>query len=208
MRRLAILFVAVFVAGCGGDDETSPDSLRGRLLPASEVPGFKVKRTFEWENAVDYVVQGLFVSQNTRPSEVVDAVEDAGFEAGAGEILSMGGEGPEMSVLAAKFASDDGARDVRDRLHQEDLKQPCYGVCSQIQSDVTVSGIPDARGAQTVPDPNPPPDAPHPFEGYAVEFTVGSYLYVVNGGGGPGQLEKQDVLDAATALYQQVKDED
>lgn len=177
----------------------------------SEVPDFKVRRTLEWENAVDYVVQGLFISQNTRPSEVVDVVEDAGFEAGAGEILhgaSAMGHGPEIRVLAAKFASDDGARDVRDRLHREDLTQPCYGVCSQIQSDVVVSGIPDAKGAQTVPDPNPPPDAPPPFEGYAVEFTFGSYLYVVNGGGDVGQLQKQDVLDAAAALYAQVKDED
>jgi hypothetical protein len=210
--RLRVGFVALLLAlaaGCGGDDEASPDSLRGRLLPAAEVRGFKVKRTFEWENAVDYVVQGLFVSQNTRPSEVVDVVEDAGFEAGAGEILTTGGAmGPEISVLAAKFASDDGARDVRDRVHQEDLTQPCYGACSQIQSDVAVSGIPDAKGAQSVPDPNPPPDAPHPFEAYAVEFTVGSYLYVVNGGGEPGQLEKQEVLDAASALHQQVKDDD
>src|SRR5688500_11449292 len=108
MRRLAVLLVALFVAGCGGDDETSPDSLRSRLLPASEVPGFKVKRTFEWDNAVDYVVQGLFISQNTRPSEVIDVAEDAGFEAGAGEILSQGGMSAEVSVLAARFASDDG----------------------------------------------------------------------------------------------------
>lgn len=206
---LLALLVAALVVGCGGgDDESSPDSLRSRLLPASEVPDFKVKRTLEWENAVDYVVQGLFISQNTRPSEVIGVVEDAGFEAGAGEILSTGAMGPEITVLAAKFASDDGARDVRDRVHQEDLTQPCYGVCSQIQSDVAVSGIPDAKGAQSVPDPNPPPDAPPPFEGYAVEFTVGSYLYVVNGGGGPGQLEKQDVLDAASALYGRVKDAD
>jgi hypothetical protein len=208
VRRVAILLLAAFVAGCGGDDETSPDSLRSRLLPASEVPDFKVERTFEWENAIDYVAQGLFVSENTRPSEVVDVVEDAGFEAGAGEILARGAMGPHMSVLVAKFGSDDGARDVRDRVHQEDLTQPCYGACSQIQSDVAVSGIPDAKGAQSVPDPNPPPDAPHPFEAYAVEFTVGSYLYVVNGGAEPGQLEKQDVLDAATALYEQVKDDD
>jgi hypothetical protein len=208
LRRLAILFVAALLAGCGGDDETSPESLRSRLLPASEVPGFKLKRTFEWDNAVDYVVQGLFVSQNTRPSEVIDVVEGAGFEAGAGEIFSQGGEGPDISVLAAKFASGDDAREVRDRVHQEDLTQPCYGVCSQIQSDVAVSGIPDAKGAESVPDPNPPPDAPPPFEGYAVEFTVGSYLYVVNGGGGPGHLEKRQVLDAATALYRQVRDEE
>jgi hypothetical protein len=230
MRRLAILFVAVFVAGCGGDDETSPDSLRGRLLPASEVPGFKVKRTFEWDNAIDLTAQGFFLPQSTAPSEVVEVAEEAGFEAGVGEQLERG-LGSGIFVIAAKFASDDGARDMLDRLHREDLQQPCYGACSQIQSEMQVSGIPDAKGAQSRPNPKPPPNAPPPFQAYAVEFTVGPYLYVVGGSGpvpmpgaspeapggppaappGGGQLEtveKQQVLDAATALYNHVKDED
>jgi hypothetical protein len=211
VRRLSALFallvVAAVAAGCGGDDDgTSPESLKSRLLPASEVQGFKVRRTFEWDNAVDYTVQGVFFSESTRPSELVGVIEDAGFEAGAGQEFSKGGMGPGMSVRAVKFASGEGAEDVRDRLHQEDLTQPCYGVCSQIQSDLTVSSIPGAKGAQSVPDPKPPPNAPPPFEGYAVEFTLGPYLYVVNGGGGPGQLKKEQVLDAATALYDRVKD--
>jgi hypothetical protein len=202
------LLLALPLAACGGDDETSPESLRSRLLPAAEVPDYKVERTFEWDHPADYVVQGLFIAQSTRPSEVIDVVEDAGFEAGAGEIFAKGAEGPHIHVLAAKFGSDDAARDVRDRVHQEDLKQPCYGACSQIQSDVAVSGIPDSRGAQSVPDPNPPPDAPPPFEAFAVEFTVGPYLYIVGGGAEPGRLKRQQVIDAATALYQQVKDDD
>jgi hypothetical protein len=209
VRRLAVLLApllaAALVAGCGGDDETSPQSLKNRLLPASEVPGFKVRRTFEWDNAIDLTAQGFHLPQGTPPSEVVEVAEEAGFEAGAGEELEKE-KGPGMSVIAVKFASDDGARDMLERLHQEDLKQPCYGVCSQIQSDLTISGIPGAKGAQSRPDPLPPPNAPPPFDGYAVEFTVGSYLYVVSGGGGPGQLKKEQVLDAATALYQQVKD--
>jgi hypothetical protein len=209
VRRLAVLVLAVLVAGCGGgDDESSPASLKTRLLPASEVPGFKVERSFEWDNAIDLTDQGLFVSENTRLSDVVDVIEEAGFEAGAGEALSKGRMGPGMTVLAAEFASDDGAEDVRDRLHQENLKQPCYGACSQIQSGLPVTGIPDAKGAQTVPNPKPPPNAPPPFEGYAVEFTIGPYLYVVNGGGPPGSGMKNRVVDAATALYEQVKDSD
>jgi hypothetical protein len=208
VRRLAVLLLAAFVAGCGGDDdESSPASLTTRLLPASEVPGFDVERRFEWENAIDFTVEGVFLSQNTRPSELVDVIEDAGFEAGAGEVLSKSRMGPSMTVSAANFASDEGAEDVRDRLHQEDLKQPCYGACSQIQSEVAVSGIPDATGAQSLPDPKPPPNAPPPFEAYAVEFTVGRHLYVVNGSGGPNELEKDQVLDAATALYERVKAE-
>ena len=233
MRRAALLAVALaaIVAGCGGggDDGSSEASLSGRLLPAGKVPGFKLKRTFDWDNAIDLTAQGFFLPQSTPPSEVVEVAEEAGFESGVGEELEkeMGGG---MIVIAVKFASDDGARDMLDRLHQEDLKQPCYGVCSQIQSELQVSGIPDAKGAQSRPDPNPPPKAPPPFVGYAVEFTVGPYLYVVggsgpvpqplgaaggppggpppgrSGGGQPPVLKKQQVLDAATALYQQVKD--
>jgi hypothetical protein len=202
------MLVVTLFAGCGGDDETSPDSLSSRLLPASELPGFKVKRTFEWDKAVDYAVQGVFFSENTKPSELVGVIEDSGFEAGAGQDFAQGAMGPGISVRAVKFASSEGAEDVRDRLHQEDLTQPCYGVCSQIQSAFTVTGIPDALGAQSRPDPVPPANAPPPFEGYAVEFAVGPYLYVVAGGGEPGSLGRERVLDAAAALYQRVKDED
>jgi hypothetical protein len=229
VRRLALvpfLLVAVLLAGCGGDDETSPESLNSRLLPASEVPGFKVKRRFEWDNAIDLTAQGFFLPQSTPPSEVVEVAEEAGFEAGVGEELEMK-MGLGMIVIAAKFGSDDGARDMVDRLHRENLQQPCYGVCSQIQSDLPVTGIPDAKGAQSLPDPKPPPNAPPPFVGYAVEFAVGPYLYVVgasgpapepgaptgtprqpaprSGGGQPPILKKQQVLDAAAALYKQVK---
>lgn len=45
---LGFVLAAVAVAGCGGDDEeASPAGLEGRLLPASEVPGFKRERAFE-----------------------------------------------------------------------------------------------------------------------------------------------------------------
>jgi hypothetical protein len=207
---LVALLFALVVVGCGGDgdDESSAADLKSRLLPVEEVPGFKRHRGFEWANATDFAVQGLFLSENTRPSEIIEVIEDAGFEDAVGEELSQGPESPGMNVLVARFASDSGAREVQDRLHQEDLTQPCYGVCSQISSDLRVPSIPDAKGAQSVPDPEPPANAPPPFEGYAVEFTIGSYLYVVNGGGPPGAGMKPRVLDAAAALYEQVKDED
>jgi hypothetical protein len=212
VRRLpiAVLLVTVIVAGCGGGDgdESSVADLKSRLLPVEEVPGFKRHRTFEWANATDFAVQGLFVSENTKPSEIIEDIEDADFEDAVGEELFKGRQGPGIKVLVARFASDSGARDVQDRLHQEDLTQPCYGACSQILSDLPVSGIPDATGAQSVPDPNPPPNAPPPFEGYAVEFTIGSYLYVVDGGGPPGAGMKPRVLEAAEALYDQVKNKE
>ena len=211
----AVLVLIALVAGCGGGDDEEPSkALEGRLLPVSKLPGFKLRRTFEWDNAIDLTAQGFLLPESTPPSEVVEVAEEAGFKAGVGEFLEQE-NGPGMAVIAAKFGSDDGARDMLDRLHQEDLKQPCYGVCSQIQSNLPVIGIPDARGAQSRPDPKPPPDAPPPFNAYAVEFTVGPYLYVVGGmgpallpGGGARTIEKKQVLDAANALYQQVKDKD
>jgi hypothetical protein len=204
---IAVLLLAAILAGCGGDDgnESAVADLKSRLLPVEEVPGFKRHRTFEWVNATDFVVQGVIFSENTKPSELIEVIADAGFEDAVGEELFKDRMGPGMKVLVARFASDSGARDAQDRLHQEDLTQPCYGACSQILSDLTVPKIPDAKGAQSVPDPNPPANAPPPFEGYAVEFTIGSYLYVVDGGGPPGAGMKPRVLQAAQALYDQVK---
>ena len=72
--------------------------------------------------AVDYVVHGSS-SRRTPAFQARRRAEDASFEAGAGEILPKGGIGPELSVLAAKFAADDDARGVRDRLHRKNLQQ-------------------------------------------------------------------------------------
>jgi hypothetical protein len=208
--RLALvaLLATGALAGCGDDDDDGGDGasaadLKKQLLPESDVPGYKVQRTFAWDNATDAVVQGLFLPEETPPSRGVEVYEDAGFEAGAGEQLVKGNpfEGPHAAVVVIEFGSEDGARDALDFVHGEDLKQPCFAVCSVNPREMAVDGIPGAKGAQLLPLRNPPDNAPPPFEAYAVEFTVGARLFVVGGSGGPEQVDKTFVLDAAKRYY-------
>jgi hypothetical protein len=198
------------LGGCGGDDDgTSPASLTGELLPASEIPGFKVVREFEWDNPIDFVGEGLHLPESTPPSDAVEAFENTGFEAAAGEFLVKGEpfQGPGAAVDVVQLGSDDDAREALDYVRSEALKQPCFAVCSVEGREFSVSGIPGAKGVELTPLPEPPPDAPPPFESFSVGFTDGSRLYVVSLDGGPGQVEKGEAVSAAKALYDRATSE-
>jgi hypothetical protein len=202
---LVVLLTVLALVGCGDDDDgDAAADLRDQLLAPADAAGFDLEREFEWTDPIDLAAEGLFISQNTKPSDFVESIEDAGFESGAGQIF-MKGHGPGLNVVVAQFDSEDGAREALDLIHEEDLKQPCFGSCSSEGKEFSVEGIPGAVGAQQLPVPNPPPDAPPPFDSYAVEFTDGSTLYVVNGGGPPGSIKKSDVLDVAEKLYGDAK---
>jgi hypothetical protein len=203
---LTALSLGVLV-GCGEDDEgTSPASLRSQLLPASEVPGFKIQRKFDWDNPIDLVHEGLALPESTPPSRAVEVLEDAGFEAAVGKrlVVAKGNpfEGPGATVDVIQLGSDDDARETLDYVHKESLKQPCLGVCSVTGREFRVAGIPGAKGAQLTPQREPPPNAPPPFEAYGIGFTIGPRLFIVNAGGGPEQVKKGQVLSAAKALYE------
>ena len=151
------------------------------------------------------MIQGFFLPEATPPSEGVDVYEEAGFDAGAGQALVVkkgnAFEGPRASQVVIEFGSDEGAGDVLDFVHEQDLKQPCFAVCSVDPSEMAVDGIPGAKGAKLLPQKNPPPNGPPPFEAYAVEFTIGPRLYLVNAGGGPGQVKPDSIVKAAQRLY-------
>jgi hypothetical protein len=201
-----MVLLALGLAACGDDNGgTSSAELKSQLLPASDVKGFKVERSFEWDNPTDLTVQGLFLPAETKPSDAVNEIDDSGFDAAAGESLAVSKgntfNGPHMQLNVVQLGSDEDAKTVRDYIHDQDLKQPCFEVCSVDPSAIAVPGIPDAKGAQLVPQKEPPPNAPPPFEAYAVEFPIGGRLYTVQAGGGPGQIKKQQVLDAAKAFY-------
>ena len=200
----AVLSIGALV-GCGGDDDkASPASLRDQLLPASEIiPGFKSERKFDFDNPIDFVHEALPIPETTPPSQAVDAFENAGFEAGVGERFVKGQpfEGPGAAVNVAQLGSDDDAREALDYVRKEALKQPCAAVCANEGKEFAVAGIPGAKGVQQTPVPDPPPNAPPPFADYGVGFTIGSRLYLVRAGGAPGQVKKDQVLDAAEALY-------
>jgi hypothetical protein len=206
--RLALvgLFIVALV-GCGGnDDAVSPGSLKSHLLPASDVAGFEVERDLSWDNPIDFVGEGLPLPESTPPSLAVKAFEDAGFEAGVGEMLvaAKGNkfEGPHAGVAVVQLGSDDEARDALDYVRKEGLKQPCFAVCSVEGREFAVPAIPGAKGVQLTPLRQPPPDAPPPFEAYGVAFTIGPRLYMTNSGGPPGQVKKSQVLRVAEPLYE------
>lgn len=196
------------LAGCGGDDDegASAASLKRQLLPVSEWSGLKVERTFEWDNPIDAVHEGLPTPEGTPLSRSVEVFEDAGFEAGAGErLVAARGEpfhGPQVTVDVIQLGSEEGAGDALEYVSKEALKQPCFAVCSVGAEEISVPGIPGAKGSHLTPLPEPPEGAPPPFEAYGVGFTIGSRLFVVNAGAEPGQVGKQQVMDAAAALYE------
>jgi hypothetical protein len=195
------------LVGCGGgDDDTSPESLRQQLLPASELSGFKSERKFDWDNPIDFAVQGVHLPEATPPSQAVEVFEDAGFEAGVGEgfVAAKGKpfEGPRAAVDVVQLGSDDDAREALDYVRKEALKQPCFATCSVEAREFAVAGIPGAKGVHLRPLRNPPPNAPPPFESHALGFTIGPRLYLVSADGGPGQVKKSQVTSAAAALYE------
>ena len=208
--RTALVLVVVSIGaltGCGGnDDGTSPASLKDQLLPVSELPGFKTVRKVEWDNPIDFAHEGIPLPEATPLSQAVDAFEDAGFEAGVGErlVAAKGSpfEGPDANVGVAQFGSDEDARKALDYVRKEALKQPCFAVCAVDSREFAVAEIPGAKGVRHSPLRDPPPDAPPPFEDYGVAFTIGPRLYLVGGGGGPGQVKKDQVVGAARALYE------
>ena len=217
LRLMALAtLVCAAIAGCGGgdDDGASSESLRSSLPPASEFPGYKLHRIYSWEDPIDFTAQGLPVSQNTDPSDVVELVRDADFSAGAGEELASEDGSSFFSVAVAKVGSADKARKLAAQIGSEALKQPCYGTCSERSEKFAVSGIPGAEGVAQLPaktpvgqeptaaDSEPEPGAPPPFVAYGVGFTIGDTVYLVGSNGEPGKVHKAAVLQAAQKLYQ------
>lgn len=189
-------------AGCGGDDETSPASLKAQLVPASQLR-LKVEEPFEWDNPIDFMVDGFLLPAQTRHSDAIEEVDDAGFDAGYGEVQSPEGGGPGFHIDVVKFDSDDGAAEIRDYLHKQDLLQPCYAACTVNPEPLEVKGIPNAKGVRQVPlKGKSPPGAGPPFERFVVEFTIGPYLYIVDAGGPPGAMPPARFLRGAKTVYE------
>jgi hypothetical protein len=117
-------------------------------------------------------------------------------------------EGPRAAEDVVQFGSDDDARAALDYERKEALKQPCLAPCSVQSREFAVPGIPGAKGVQLTPLPDPPPDVPPPFVSYSVGFTIGPRLFLVVADGGPGQIEKDQVVDAAEALYKRNTERD
>jgi hypothetical protein len=200
LASVALLAVAI-ASGCGGGNGgTSPSSLSAQLIPASQLR-LQKDQEFRWDNSIDFVFEGIFVPQSVpgTASKTVNAIDDAGFDAGAGEVLVPKGGGPEIHIDVAKFGSEGDAQDARDYLHTIDLEQPCPGKCDVQPKPGPTYGIPNAKAVHQVPiktlppppgggRPVPPPGGGPPLERRVIEFTIGPYLYLADGPTPPGEV--------------------
>jgi hypothetical protein len=199
--------VAIFaIAACGddedGDDGASASSLGALIPPPSDFGPLKLEREFTWDNATDYVVQGPILPQITVPSDAIGEIEDDGFSAAAGNELVPEDGGPPVIVSVAAFDSEDGAADAQAYLHDQDLEQPCFAACSVDPQELEIPNVPGATAVHQVPlEGKLPPEVGPPFEGYVVEFVIGSNLFYVNASGPPGDIPAEAFIEGATAFY-------
>jgi hypothetical protein len=185
---LAAAVVAVAVGGCGGgSSKVSAGSLHSRLLPASGVPGYFLSRTLDWSDPVNLVGEGLFLPEVVHPSQAVSKINGAGFEGASGEKLATNSGDADITTGVMEFKSASQAASIRDWMHQEDLREPCFTACIYTPGSLPLPAVPGSRAvAQSAhaPAPPPPPSGSRrkvvvvgPPSRYLVEFVIGRYLY-------------------------------
>jgi len=209
---LALALGLAFADGCGGDDaeesSTDPKQLSAQLISPSDLDvgeELTADAEFQWTDPIDFAVDGLLIpgSVPNSASQTVHAIDDAGFDSGAGEILLTKESGVEAHLDVAKFDSDDGAAEARDYLNTIDLQQPCHGPCVVNPTKAGTLGIPNAKAVHQVPIEGAklPPTAGPPFERRVIEFTIGPYLYVVDVSGPPGAVSEATWKKGVEAVY-------
>ncbi len=161
-----------------------------------------VEREFEWDNATDFVVQGPYISDATAPSELIGEIEDAGFQGAAGVQLTDSEHQASMIVAVVRFDSADGAADVRDLLHAEDLKQPCFDACVVTPTEYEVDAVPDAVAVHQAPNEGKPPPGHFKFDAYLAELAVGEDLLLVDASGPPGSISGSEFDRAVSAVQE------
>lgn len=177
--------------------------MKSRLLPASELPGFKKQRTFDWSDPVDLIGEGVPLPEATHPSSGVKIFTDAGFRGAAGEHLTKGAppEEDRVTIGVVDLGSADGAKRARDWMHGQDLQQPCFTQCIYSGRPLRVPGVPTATAVMQVP--NIPAGAHGPPTHFLVEFTVGPYLYFASVDGKPADRPK--VVEVTRRYYERVR---
>jgi hypothetical protein len=194
VRRLApllsLLLLTVFAAaGCGDDDEQDTAATPADLLtslPTADELGHKPFQEYEWDSATDMIVQGIVIPEGTSLEDLAGELEDAGFQAAAGAEFENPDEERNVRIVAAEFDSTEGAIDARDRLHEEDLKQPCatkFCIVSPVEYEL--DGIPDSAAAHHLPTGGELPPDVRPVEAFHAGFVVGTRLYVIQTDGAP-----------------------
>lgn len=187
---VALATLVIVIAACGGGDgddggnDGSLAELRGHLAAAGDL-GVQQQREFEWNNATDLLVQGLVIPEATTPSELGAAIEDAGFQGAVGRELADSRHKLNVRIGAAQFDSAEGAREARDLLHEQDLKQPCSSACIVSPREYELADIPNSAAAHHVPVRGKLPLGRFKVEAHHAEFVIGAQLYVVQADGRP-----------------------
>lgn len=199
---------SALLVGCGGDAGSSaPLTLEERLLPVADAPGFELSKDFSWSTAEGAVSEGVGPAFNeANPEQGIEAFEAAGFVAGVAEVLSKGDAAGEdnLIVLALQFGSEEGAKNVHEFLHADNLLA-VPGSCSTNIAEFDVEDIPDATGVARTLSGGAGERCP---DRYLVDFTDGSFLYLMERvvPSGSGSSEGQAAaISFATTLYERVK---
>lgn len=210
---LALAFGLFLAAGCGGGDDgdesgTSAKELSTQLISPNDLDvgdELHTDREFQWSDPIDFAVEGILIPESVpnTASKTAHAIEDAGFESGAGEVLINKDASVEVHLDVGKFDSDGGAAEARDYLNTIDLQQPCHGPCVVNPTKASALGIPNAKAVHQIPIKGEqlPPTAGPPFERRVLEFTIGPYLYVVDVGGPPGDVSEATWKKGVEAIY-------
>lgn len=205
-RLLLGLFAALLVA-CGSDAETpkQPNRLNGRIIHAADVPDMRL-RDFpplltDAAFVADCCLGGIFKDP---PEKVTAKLKEAGFKRAIGEIFT--GSGTTAAAAVLELGSDAQATSMLEYMYQE-LFEQCPGVtkCAE-QSELTVSGIPGAKGQQVTPVR----EEGRTGTEYKVLFTIGPVVYAILVGAAtdfydPGAVPRETALAAFRAVYQRVK---
>jgi hypothetical protein len=159
----------------------------------------------EWGNATDPLVLGLVIPDATTPSDLGTAIEDAGFQGAVGsEGVDPGPPVVNVRIVAAQFDSEEGALEVRDLLHEEDLKQPCLEACLVAPREYELDDIPDSTAVHHVPTRGEPPAGRSKVEAHHAEFVIGPQRYVVQADGPPSPTFSADFDELMRTVYESV----
>ena len=206
--RIWILALALAVIGlgaCGGDDDDggSDDSAAelSSSLPAAGDLGLEERSgASDWEDAREFLAGTLVIGGTTNPSDLAAELEDAGFEAAAGqELVDIE---RNVRVRVVQFDSEDGAAEARDLLHEEDLKSPCPDACIVTPVEYELDDIPDSAAVHHVPTGVKVPEGGSKVEAHHAEFVVGPKLYVVQVDGKPSPSFTADFDELMGTVYE------
>jgi hypothetical protein len=218
MRLVALVVTAVIALGaaaCGGED-AAPVALEQRVSGEADAPGSQpdpVETPIAVTGIEDVrsLPDGLFSPEE----EDVSAMEEAGFasalvdtrffpnEPGAEHV----GDEPHVGTLVMQFASEEGAADIADVLHDDGL-EPCPGTCAADSSEFEVDDIPDARGVARITTAKrleATGEQGVPFAVYKITFADGPFAYEVDMFGLPDKVSRQQAEEIAKTLYERVR---